>query len=99
MQCPPGRPVGVELNAARFRLTTSPAVDSLLEGGDPYFLLADYAAYVECQDRVGEAYRDRASWARKSIRNVAQMGKFSTDRTIREYAQAIWNVKPVSPGL
>ncbi len=71
---------------------------SLLEGGDPYLLLADYAAYVECQDRVAETYRDRGSWTRKSIRNVAHMGKFSTDRTIREYAEEIWGVRPVSPG-
>jgi glycogen phosphorylase len=76
-----------------------PIVGSLLEGGDPYFLLADYAAYVECQDRVGETYRDHASWTRKSIRNVAHMGKFSTDRTIRQYAEEIWGVKPVSPVL
>jgi glycogen phosphorylase len=75
-----------------------PIVASLLEGGDPYFLLADYAAYVACQDRVAETYRDPGSWTRKSIRNVAHMGKFSTDRTIREYAEEIWGVKPVSPG-
>jgi starch phosphorylase len=74
-----------------------PIVASLLEGGDPYFLLADYGAYLECQDRVAEAYRDHGSWARKSIRNVAHMGKFSTDRTIREYASEIWRVQPVSP--
>jgi glycogen phosphorylase len=73
-------------------------VASLLEGGDPYLLLADYAAYVECQDRVAESYRDGGNWARMSIRNVAQMGKFSTDRTIREYADEIWGVTPVSPG-
>jgi starch phosphorylase len=75
-----------------------PIVQSLLEGGDPYFLLADYAAYVECQERVAAAYRDPASWTRCSIRNAAGMGKFSSDRTIREYATEIWGVKAVRPG-
>jgi glycogen phosphorylase len=75
-----------------------PIVGSLLEDGDPYLLLADYAAYVACQDRVAETYRDPGSWTRKSIRNVAHMGKFSTDRTIRQYAEEIWGVKPVRPG-
>jgi starch phosphorylase len=75
-----------------------PIVSSLLEGGDPYLLLADYADYVACQHRVSETYRDGTAWTQKSIRNVAHMGKFSTDRTIREYATEIWAVKPVSPG-
>ncbi len=68
---------------------------SLLEGGDPYFLLADFEAYVLCQDRVAESYRDESAWTRKSIRNVAGMGRFSTDRTIREYAEEIWDVRPL----
>jgi len=72
-----------------------PIVDSLIEGGDQYLLLADYASYVECQERVSEAYRDRDEWARKSILNVANMGKFSTDRTIKEYADEIWGVASV----
>jgi starch phosphorylase len=75
-----------------------PIVHSLLDGGDVYFLLADYADYIRCQERVAEAYRDETAWARRSIRNVAHMGKFSTDRTIREYATEIWGAKPVSPG-
>jgi starch phosphorylase len=72
-----------------------PIVDSLLWGGDPYFLLADYASYVSCQDRVAQTYRDPAAWTRMSILNVAGMGKFSSDRTIRQYAEEIWQVTPV----
>jgi starch phosphorylase len=72
-----------------------PLVDSLLHGGDRYFLLADYAAYVACQERVARSRRETAAWTRKSILNVARMGKFSADRTIREYAEEIWGVEPV----
>ena len=73
-----------------------PVVDSLLPGGgDPYFLLANYASYVSCQERVARAYRDPAAWTRMSILNVAGMDKFSSDRTIREYAQDIWRIAPV----
>jgi glycogen phosphorylase len=69
--------------------------DSLLHGRDRYLLLADYASYAACQGRVDETYRDRAAWTRMSIMNVAQMGKFSSDRTIREYAEEIWGLKQV----
>src|SRR5262249_53280224 len=75
-----------------------PIVHALLAGGAPYLLLADYADYVACQARVSLAYRDPEAWTRQSIRNVAAMGRFSTDRTIREYAAEIWGVKPVRPG-
>ncbi len=75
----------------RFR----PIVDSLLSGGDRYLLLADYASYVEGQERVARTYRDRAAWTRKSILNAAGTGKFSSDRTIEEYAREIWGVVPV----
>ena len=71
-----------------------PIVDSLLRGGDQYMLLADYAAYIECQSRVDQSYLDRSGWTRKSILNVAHMGKFSSDRTIREYANEIWGLTP-----
>jgi starch phosphorylase len=72
-----------------------PIVDSLLAGGDRYFLLADYAAYVAAQDRVARTYRDEAEWTRRSVLNVAHMGKFSSDRTIRQYAEEIWRTTPM----
>ncbi len=71
-----------------------PLVDSLLQG-DPYRLLADYASYIDCQGQVSTAYRDPEHWTRMSILNVARMGKFSSDRSIREYSEQIWKVKPV----
>jgi glycogen phosphorylase len=72
-----------------------PLVDSLLSGGDRFFLLADYASYVTCQEGVARIYRDAAAWTRMSILNVANMGKFSSDRTIRQYAEEIWGITPI----
>lgn len=72
-----------------------PIVSNLTHGGDYYLLLADYASYVSTQEWVAELYTNREEWNRKAIINVAHMGKFSSDRTIREYAEEIWNVKPV----
>jgi starch phosphorylase len=69
-----------------------PISDLLLNQGDYYMLLADYESYIECQDKVSELYRDKKAWARKSIINTASMGKFSSDRTIAEYAEEIWDV-------
>jgi starch phosphorylase len=71
-----------------------PLVDSLISR-DEYLLFADYPSYLECQDRVGRAYQDQKNWTRMSILNVARMGKFSSDRSIREYCEKIWGVKPV----
>jgi starch phosphorylase len=69
-------------------------IDSLLWGGDYYFLLADYAPYIETQRRVDALFRQPEQWAARAIANVAGMGAFSSDRTIREYATKIWNVTP-----
>ena len=66
----------------------------LLDGGDPYLVLADFRAYVDAQDRAAAAFRDRRRWARMAILNTARMGKFSSDRTISEYARDIWKVGP-----
>jgi starch phosphorylase len=69
--------------------------DSLLAGGDPYLLLADYRSYCDAQARAAQVYRDPHEWARRAILNTARLGKFSSDRTIREYAKAIWQLSPV----
>ena len=72
-----------------------PIVDSLVQGGDPYLVLADFAAYRACQEEVSAAYQDSESWTRRSILNCARTGKFSSDRTIAEYARDIWRVDSV----
>jgi starch phosphorylase len=73
----------------------APVVDSLLDGGDRYLVLADYQAYLACQDRVARTYRDPAAWSFQSIMNTARMGDFSGDRTVRPYAEEIWGIAPV----
>jgi starch phosphorylase len=73
-----------------------PLVDSLLTRDD-YLLLADYQSYVDCQQRANAAYGDPAGWARMSILNSARTGRFSSDRSIREYCQKIWGVEPLTP--
>jgi starch phosphorylase len=71
-----------------------PIVHSLLGGGDYYMLLADLQDYIRTQERVSAAYSDADNWTRKSILNVARSGKFSSDRTIREYVSHIWRIEP-----
>ena len=68
-----------------------PLLDSLLHH-DPYLLFADYQSYIDCQDDVARAYRDQERWSRMAILNVACMGKFSSDRSITDYAEDIWNI-------
>ena len=72
-----------------------PVFDALLRGGDHFLLLADYASYIACQERIDELFKNPEEWTRRAILNVAGMGKFSSDRAIREYAEKIWNVKAV----
>ena len=73
-----------------------PLIQSLLDH-DPYMLLADFQSYLDCQAKVSAAFSDQEEWTRKAILNIAHMGKFSSDRTIRQYAEEIWRAKAV-PG-
>jgi starch phosphorylase len=73
----------------------APLCSSWLEGGDPFLCLADYADYVRAQEAVDLAFGDSKRWARMAILNTAHMGKFSSDRTISEYAEHIWKLQPV----
>jgi starch phosphorylase len=72
----------------------TPLRDMLLTRGDYYMHLADLKSYLEADQRLQELYADRQGWAHKAILNVAGSGKFSSDRTIAEYARDIWNAKP-----
>ena len=69
-----------------------PLVDSLLDRHDPYLLILDLESYIDCQNEVNRAFRDTENWTRQAILNVARMGKFSTDRTIRQYSEEIWSI-------
>ena len=72
-----------------------PIVDNL-RYADPFLVLADYAAYLDAQEKVSAAWDDAEGWTRKSILNCARSGKFSSDRAIGEYCDEIWNVPPVN---
>ena len=72
-----------------------PLVDRLLDEGEHFLVLADYEAYVEAQQQVEQAYRDRDGWIRKAILNMANVGKFSSDRAVQNYADKIWHMSPI----
>jgi starch phosphorylase len=80
-------------NAGEFK----PLRDTWLEHGDPYFCLADYGMYVDAQAKVDAAYKDRDRWIKMAIHNTARVGKFSSDRTIMEYAEKVWKLKALTP--
>ncbi|MDF1514911.1 MAG: glycogen/starch/alpha-glucan phosphorylase, partial [Anaerolineae bacterium] len=67
-------------------------IDSLLSPNDPWLTLADFRDYIDIQDRVSQAYRDKNTWTAMSIKNTVCSGYFSTDRTIREYNMEIWKL-------
>ncbi|MEY3853423.1 MAG: hypothetical protein RI910_2403, partial [Verrucomicrobiota bacterium] len=71
----------------------APVVDSLMSGGDPYLVLADFRSYVDAQEKASQAFLDRRRWAAMAIRNVARCAKFSSDRSIGDYAKLIWKTK------
>ncbi|MGD9577354.1 MAG: glycogen/starch/alpha-glucan phosphorylase [Syntrophorhabdus sp.] len=73
-----------------------PITESLFRH-DPYFVFADYASYIQCQEKVNEVYRDQSRWTKMAVLNVARSGKFSSDRAIRQYAESIWGTLPVTP--
>lgn len=83
--------------SSRDRGLFRPITESLLNH-DEYMLFADYQPYVDCQLRVGKAYQDQKTWTRMSILNTARVGRFSSDRSIREYCSKIWNVSPLGTG-
>ena len=70
--------------------------DSLLVYNDDFLVLKDFVSYMQAQRRVDEVFSDRTRWAESSIVNTAKSGIFSSDRTIKEYANAVWNIKPLS---
>lgn len=70
-----------------------PLVDNLLNS-DPFMVLADYQSYLDCQEQVSALWQDQAAWTRKSILSAARMGKFSSDRSIRDYCDLVWNIRP-----
>ena len=75
--------------------TESPILDALLNCGDNYRHLADLTSYAEAHKRLGELYTNPEAWTRKAILNIAASGRFSSDRTIAEYARGIWNTEPL----
>ena len=66
---------------------------SMLEGGDPYMVLADFEAYSDAQSKADAAYKDAKGWAKMAILNTARMGKFTSDRSIKDYVEKIWKLE------
>lgn len=77
------------------KMLFKPLLDAVL-GYDPYFVLQDFRSYIDCQQKVSAAFKDQSGWTKMSILNVARAGKFSSDRSIREYCEKIWHTKPAS---
>ncbi|HRX77290.1 MAG TPA: glycogen/starch/alpha-glucan phosphorylase, partial [Candidatus Cloacimonadota bacterium] len=73
----------------------APIWKALMEDGDQYLHMADFRAFVEASERVDSLYKDRDEWVKKAIINIARVGKFSSDRAIRQYAEDIWKIKPL----
>lgn len=71
-----------------------PLISTLTVGKDFYLISADFASYIAANQAVDHAYKDQTEWSKKSIRCTANMGKFSSDRSVKEYADEIWNIKP-----
>ncbi|KAJ2528493.1 Non-essential glycogen phosphorylase, partial [Coemansia sp. RSA 1935] len=71
-----------------------PLIDAVLRGGDVYLLSVDFPSYIEAHKAVEAAYRQHDEWITKSILSVARMAKFSSDRSIQEYAEEVWNIEP-----
>ena len=88
------RPQALDTHGLREAIGFGPLRDMLLTNGDHYMHLADLRSYLEADEQLLELYSDSDGWARKAILNVAASGKFSSDRTIAEYATNIWNVEP-----
>ena len=71
-------------------------IDSLVSGGDNYLVSHEFYSYLEAQQKIDECYRDQNKWCRMAIEGIARCGKFSSDRTISEYASDIWRIPSVS---
>jgi starch phosphorylase len=74
-----------------------PILRALLEYNDAYFVLQDFGSYARAQEKVDGLYRDRPLWSRMSLVNIAMSGHFSSDNTIRQYAEEIWKIRPTTP--
>ena len=86
-------PWSAESSRTATRASLSRSYNSLLSVDD-YMLLADYQSYIDCQERVSAVYKDQEAWTRMSIFNVTRIGKFSSDRSIRDYCAEIWKAWP-----